>query len=289
MTSTPQTAKELIPQKSLDYLIIGHLTGDLQNNGTCLGGTAAYAGLTGQALGFNTGLVTAFSRDLDISPVESLWIHALESADSTTFENISNGGRRSQYLYHIATRITQDDLPKFPYPIPIVHLAPVANEVDQGILDFFPNSLKCLTPQGWLRKRGENNRIETRKWEERDQTLASADIAVLSLEDVQGDENLIAEIASILPVLAVTENEKGARIYWHNDARYFKAPEVKYLSDTGAGDIFAAAFFYRYHQTHNPWEAGRFAVQLASCSVTRAGLESIPKNDEIRKATIEIL
>ena len=36
---------------------------------------------------------------------------------------------------------------------------------------------------------------------------------------------------------------------------------------TGAGDIFAAAFFWRLYVTRDPWEAARFATHLASfCS-----------------------
>jgi len=112
---------------------------------------------------------------------------------------------------------------------------------------------------------------------------------VISHEDVQMNEVTIAKMADIASVLVVTENKRGARVYWHNDARFFKAPEVKYADDTGAGDIFAAAFFYRYYFTKDPWEAGRFAVMLASRSVTRSYLESIPTTEEISKAKIELI
>jgi sugar/nucleoside kinase (ribokinase family) len=116
-----------------------------------------------------------------------------------------------------------------------------------------------------------------------------ADVAVISQEDVQYDENKILRMAEAMPVFAVTENYKGARIYWHNDARYINAPEVKYVDDTGAGDIFATAFFYRYFTTRDPWEAGQFAVKLASWSVTRKHLDSIPTSDEIQKAQIDLI
>jgi sugar/nucleoside kinase (ribokinase family) len=61
------------------------------------------------------------------------------------------------------------------------------------------------------------------------------------------------------------------------------------LDPTGAGDIFAAAFFFRLYNTRDPWEAARFATQLAAISVTRSGLQSIPTQEEIQDSMAEVL
>jgi sugar/nucleoside kinase (ribokinase family) len=61
------------------------------------------------------------------------------------------------------------------------------------------------------------------------------------------------------------------------------------VDPTGAGDIFAAAFFTRLHATRDPWEAGRFATHLAAFSVTRRGLEGIPNRDEVEICLTEII
>jgi sugar/nucleoside kinase (ribokinase family) len=58
---------------------------------------------------------------------------------------------------------------------------------------------------------------------------------------------------------------------------------------TGAGDIFAAAFFTRLYLTRDPWEAARFATQLAAYSVMRVGLEGIPTPEEIQACRVEVL
>jgi sugar/nucleoside kinase (ribokinase family) len=58
---------------------------------------------------------------------------------------------------------------------------------------------------------------------------------------------------------------------------------------TGAGDVFAAAFFVRLLTTRDPWEATRFATLLASHSVTRAGLDGIPTPREIEECLLEVL
>jgi len=287
----PETSKHypLEIVEPLDYLVIGHLTADLDDGDVHLGGTAAFSGLTANAFGLRTGMVTSFANDLDTTPINSLWMRNKTSASSTTFRNLSDGKNRTQYLYHSAAFLQQSDMPIFLTPPEFLHLGPVANEVDPDILSHYPQSLKCLTPQGWLRGVDENKRVVHKNWQQAEQALSQADIAVISLDDVQKDEDIIAWMAGLVPVFVVTENFNGARVYWHNDARYINAPEVKYQDDTGAGDIFATAFFYRYWYTRDPWEAGRFAVLLASWSVTRKRLKSIPLPEEIEQAKLELL
>jgi sugar/nucleoside kinase (ribokinase family) len=63
---------------------------------------------------------------------------------------------------------------------------------------------------------------------------------------------------------------------------------VKEVDPTGAGDVFAAAFFYRLHATRDPWEAARFATQLSAYSVTRPGLEGIPTQEEVEESMVEV-
>ncbi len=275
--------------KPPDYLVIGHVTADLSDSGITLGGTAAFSSLTAKALGLSAGTITAFSQELDVSPLEDIWIMNKFSNQTSTFKNISDGANRTQFLYHTAERILPEDIPQFTHPPEIVHLGPVANEVDPDIVKLFPTSLKCLTPQGWFRRINSKSQIILGPWKNAAKYLSLADIAVISQEDVQYDENVIASMADAIPVFVVTENYKGARVYWHNDARYIHAPEVKYVDDTGAGDIFATAFFYRYLLTKDPWEAGRFAVKLASWSVQRQHLNSIPTSEEVRKAKVELI
>lgn len=288
MTNQPEHAKPEITQP-IEYLVIGHITADLTDSGVKLGGTAAFSGLTAHRLGLKTGILTSHSPELNTTPIDSLWVKNKISEHSTTFKNISDGADRDQFLFHTADRLTKADLPELaPQPV-IVHLGPVANEVDPDILSAYPTSLKCLTPQGWFRGLNEENKVYLQPWESCEKYLAMADIAVISQEDVKKDEERIASMAASIPVFVVTENYKGARVYWHNDARYINAPGVKYVDDTGAGDIFATAFFYRYYKTRDPWEAGRFAVQLASGSVTRKHLDSIPTTEEIKQAKMELL
>ncbi len=119
--------------------------------------------------------------------------------------------------------------------------------------------------------------------------LEQAGAVVISVEDVGGDESRIEELAASSRVLAVTEAHYGSRVFWNGDVRRFRAPHVVEVDGTGAGDVFAAAFFIRMQTTRDPWEAARFATALSAISVTRPGLEGIPTMDEVREIMVEVL
>jgi sugar/nucleoside kinase (ribokinase family) len=125
-------------------------------------------------------------------------------------------------------------------------------------------------------------------WPEASFVLQHAGAAVISLDDVNGDEKVIEEMASSCRVLAVTEGNQGSRVFWSGDVRRFRAPHVEDVDSVGAGDIYAAAFFIRLYSTRDPWEAGRFATLLAACSVTRPYFSGIPTAEEIQSVSIEV-
>ena len=118
---------------------------------------------------------------------------------------------------------------------------------------------------------------------------SNASAAVLSVEDVQGEESVIDDMVSAVKILVVTEGYNGSRLYWNGDMRRFVAPKVPEVDPTGAGDIFATSFFTRLAATRDPWEAARFATLLAANSVTRPGLKGVPIEAEIQAAMMEIL
>ena len=94
---------------------------------------------------------------------------------------------------------------------------------------------------------------------------------------------------SSVRILAVTEAAAGSRVYWNGDLRRFHPPKIEEVDPTGSGDIYAAAFFYRLWITRDPWEAARFATNLAAFSITRSGLIGIPTIEEIQSCLVEVL
>ncbi|HWQ05041.1 MAG TPA: PfkB family carbohydrate kinase [Longilinea sp.] len=279
----------LSPIEPVDYLIIGHLTQDLTANGPALGGTASYAARTAQAIGLRVGIVTSCASDINLDDLKGVSISMRQADYSTTFENNQTPNGRIQYIHHVAAELDYSMVPVTWRNTPIVHLGPVAQEVDPRLARAFSDSQVCLTPQGWLRSWNSDNLIHPTYWPEARFVLENADAAVLSIEDVQGNESRIEDMLASIPVLVVTEGVRGARLYWNGDLRYFKPPAMVEKDPTGAGDVFAAAFFIRLSQTRDPWEAARFATQLAANSVTRPGLAGTPSPDEVQTALLEII
>jgi hypothetical protein len=281
----------LVPIEPIDYLVIGHITQDVTSNGLVLGGTASYAALTARALGLRVGVVTAYNVEkLGIPPeLQGIALSVVPSEETTTFENIPTPQGRVQILHHRASELSSIHIPETWRNTPIVHMGPLDNEIDPGLVRSFPNSFVGLTPQGWLREWDDKGHVRLGEWPEARYVLEKATAAVLSIEDVQGDESRIEEMASSIRILTVTEGAAGCRVYWNGDLRRFRAPATQEIDPLGAGDIFAAAFFYRLANTRDPWEAARFANQIASKSVTRPGLQGVPTPEEVEASQIEVI
>lgn len=279
------------PLEPIDYLVIGHLTQDITPSGLRLGGTAAYSSLTARALGLRVGVLTACQDCLDAVELESAGVQVVgqRAEVNTTFENIQTPNGRVQVIHNLAPSIDLSMIPEPWRTTPIIHLGPVAREVDPMLARAFPSSFVGLTPQGWMRDWDEQGHVRFSEWPEAAFILQSANAAVMSIEDVRNNEEIVEDMASASRVLAVTEGANGARLYWNGDLRRFRPPSVEEVESTGAGDIFAAAFFYRLSSTRDPWEAARFATQLASFSVLRPGLQGIPTEEEIQTCMTEII
>lgn len=279
----------LKPLEPVDYLIIGHLTVDQTPQGPRLGGTALYAGLMGRALGLRVGMVTSWAEEISLSPLGEIPIASYPTEHSTTFRNEYTSQGREQTILQVASALDLYQVPDAWRSASIVHLAPVAQEVEPTMVRGFPAALVGVTPQGWMRAWDQAGRVQVAEWPEADFVLSRCGAAVLSVEDVGHDEDRIEEIAASCRVLAVTEAAQGARLYWNGDVRRFRPPQVHEVDPTGAGDIFAAAFFSRLYVTRDPWEATRFATYLSAMSVTRPGLQGIPTLQEIEEGLVQVI
>jgi hypothetical protein len=280
---------DIVPLEPVDYLVIGHVARDLTPGGPVLGGTVAYSALTARALGLRAGIVTAAGSDVSLEPLNGLPVVSIGSDSSTTYENIYTDNGRVQYLRAQAERISLDRVPEPWRSAPIIHLGPIANEMEPVLPKGFSPGLFGLTPQGWMRQWDSDGLVSPCKWENPEPALAQANAVVLSREDVNGDDVLIEHMAGQTKILVVTEGAAGAVLYWNGDRRRFRAPSVREVDATGAGDIFATAFFVRLLNTRDPWEATRFATLVASHSVERAGLNGIPTQLEIEQCMMVVI
>ena len=166
----------------------------------------------------------------------------------------------------------------------IVHLAPIAQEVDLGWLDCFPGALIGVTPQGWLRQWDAAGRVSPIGWAEAAKVLSRADVVIISIEDIGHNEDHRAGVGragqSAGGDARCTRLHCSSKQHRHRCADAFAS---RLVDATGAGDIFAASYLVRLRQTSDPIAAARFANCLASHSITRRGLAVIPTPSEIEE------
>ena len=119
-------------------------------------------------------------------------------------------------------------------------------------------------------------------WTGAQRVLSAASAAVLSLDDLTRDWAVAERWSKWAPVLVVTQGVQGCTVFVRGQgARQFAAPAQVEVDPTGAGDVFAAAFFVNFFETDDPWASARFANQVAALSVTRPGLQGVPDPDEV--------
>ncbi len=272
----------------IDYLVIGHIAKDQTPQGDTIGGTAAYAARTAHALGLRVGILTSCAGDIDLSPLNAVNIHSVSSACTTTFENRYTNRGREQYLRSVAEPIQADAVPEPWQQTPLVHLGPIANEVSPDLIGLFADAFIGLTPQGWLRGWNGDGKIQLLNWETIRDILPLADAVVISLEDLADVAEIIPAVAENCRLLVVTDGPNGAWVHDQGLRRHFPAPRMQEVDPTGAGDIFAAAFFIHLWRHRDPWEAARLATDLAAKSVTRTGVESTPSREEVQAVQAKV-
>jgi len=108
------------------------------------------------------------------------------------------------------------------------------------------------------------------------------------LADVQGDQEMLDHFLNTVQLGVETLGPEGCRVYHRGTVTHIPVQPIKEVDPTGAGDIFAAAFFIRYRQTRDVVKSAQFANACASLSVAGVGMESVPTLDEV-EANLETL
>ncbi|MCD4672907.1 MAG: hypothetical protein K8R77_09605 [Anaerolineaceae bacterium] len=272
----------------VDYLVIGHLTQDITPSGPVLGGTTSYAALTAAAMGLRVGVLTTYPQGENLPELANVQVAVQPTARATTFENLTTPQGRMQIIHHMADALQPEMVPFAWRLTPMIHFGPVAHEIPESMLDIFPDAHLGITPQGWMRRWDVQGKISKGNWSNAARYLARASAVVLSLEDVNGNEETILRYRSETKLLVVTEANKGARLYFGEQMHHFEPPAIREVDATGAGDIFAAIFFCHFFQTGNMTAAAQLATLAAANSIARPGLKGTPQPAEVRQYLAEI-
>jgi sugar/nucleoside kinase (ribokinase family) len=271
----------------IDYLLIGHISADIAPGTRQLGGTVSYAAPTAQAFGLRVGVLTsaAVNEPLLQLLADFADVRAIPAAQTSTFENIYTGEFRTQMIRGVAEKILAEHIPDSWKSAPLVHIGPVADGVDPEIVHSFPNAMKILTPQGWLRQWGDDQQVRFKRWFDVD-VLSAFDLVVLSEDDIAEAPELGQEIAEATRYCVVTRGSKGGTWYHQGKSFHYDAVQVDSQYLTGAGDVFAVSLMAAQHQLQGDMAtAFRVAARLAAYATTRESvLDSAPTQEEVRAA-----
>jgi sugar/nucleoside kinase (ribokinase family) len=273
----------------IDYLLIGHMTADLTPNGRTAGGTVSYAARTAAAFGLRVGLLTsaAVGEPLLSTLAPFAEIVALPADETTTYENLYTDSGRIQYVRGVAAPIRADSIPSPFRTAPLVHIAPIAGEVDPPIAHHFRDSTVLLTLQGWLRRWDSDGRVHFRRWFDAD-VLRSIDMVVFSEEDILEAPDMEGDFRGAVEHLFVTRAERGGTYYRDGVPQPYTTPTVELTNPTGAGDVFAAALLASLPALDYDIHAAiRVAARLGAICVTRFAIEGTPTPDEVQAALAE--
>lgn len=263
------------------YAIVGHFAKDIVPGGYQLGGAVFYSGVQAARLGAQVSVISSAGADLDLSQLEpGITPYVQPAPESTTFENIYDSeGRRTQYLRGRALPLVPDNAPVLQPDV--VQLAPLAGEVAVDYGRAYPQARIAVTPQGWMRQFAPDGFVTPKLWEDAEKLLPSAWACVFSEEDVGYDDAQITRLGSLCPIAVCTRNYSGATLFLEGEQSHVPAFPAQVVDPTGAGDVFAAAFFLWLYETSDPTQAVRFAHAAAARSIEGRGVSQVCRREEI--------
>ncbi len=268
----------------VEYLTIGHVTHDvLPDRSHVIGGTVSYAALTAAALQCSVGMLTSAGDDFDFGVFRQKVSVTCEPAPvTTTFTNTYVNGHRHQRVHGLARPLVQGSIPEGWRAPKVAHIGPVIGECDPALVGSFDESTFIgITPQGWMRSQNGDGQVHPHPWRATPELLQRASAVVFSLDDIQEDWSVARELAALTRLLVVTMGPRGGVVFVGGDVTPFRALRVAEVDPTGAGDIFATAFFASVASGIAPMRAAGFSACLASRSVARPGPSAVPGPEDV--------
>ncbi|MDQ3525161.1 MAG: PfkB family carbohydrate kinase [Chloroflexota bacterium] len=278
-----------------DYLVIGHICADLQPDGSVvLGGTALYSALTAARLGARAAVLTrgVFGREVAGMSIPSLEpylnevsIIVQDAEMPTTFINEYRADRRIQTMPHWAGPIDVNGLPPHWRNAKIVHLGPIADEIDPRVSSGLTTQFLGATPQGWMRSwpRGSGGRVNHIPLKLPGNLSGRLDSVIVSDEEIAYTREVVNRVGD-RRLAAITRGENGAQIIAGGEKLDLPGYRVDVQDLTGAGDVFAAAFFLQASdRTVSARKAGEYANAVAALSIGQIGPFGVPNRRQVKE------
>jgi sugar/nucleoside kinase (ribokinase family) len=275
-----------------EYLAIGHITLDRRPDGTEVpGGTTLYSALLAARFGLRAAILTRgrFDQIEDERVRDALSRYASEvdlivqEADSpTVFTNRNIAGRREQTIHSWAGEIDLNGLPPMWRSAQIIHLAPIAQEIDVRRAGRLSPDYFGITPQGLMRdwRNEQGGRVRIIPLRLAFEFLGRIDAMVLSSEEQSLARDEI-EVVGSRGLVAVTRGAAGVQLTDRGRQSQLPAFNVNVKDDTGSGDVFAAALFILRTEGAGVMRAASYAAAAASVMIQSGGPDAVPNREQV--------
>jgi 1D-myo-inositol 3-kinase len=266
-------------------LAVGHVTWDRLKGQEVLGGSASYAALAAQRLGWDAAVLTSAGPDFvparDLPGVETF---VLPAGATTRFENdYGEDGTRRQVVTARAGEIDVSELPDSWRRPDVLLLCPVAAEIHGALAPSFEAEVVGATAQGWLRTIEADGAVSAREWRDPAVSLSGVHVLAYSEQDIDRPEERARAFLEYVPLVLLTRGFRGLNLFERGRVREVHAWPRPEVDPTGAGDVFTAAFLLRYQECGNPEEAAAFGSCAASCVVEGVGASTLGDRDEVMR------
>jgi sugar/nucleoside kinase (ribokinase family) len=267
-------------------LVCGHVTLDRYGAALLPGGSAYYAGHAYRALGAVSTVATSAGADFPRSALEGLAAIVAPSPRTTRFENrYDEAGRRSQMVSAVANGVDPSGLPPACRSVDVLHLAPVVGEVSLGAWRRAVSArIVGVGVQGFVRAVQPDGAVSQPRWEFDPAELDGVAAACLGEDDLVGQGDLVGRLVAAVPLVVLTHGRAGCDVIARGRAsRRVGVHPSREVDPTGAGDVFAAAFFLGLARGADPIDAARLAAAAASIVVEARAGEALGRLAEARQ------
>jgi sugar/nucleoside kinase (ribokinase family) len=270
-------------------LAVGHVTWDLLQGREVLGGSVSYATLAARKLGWEAAALTSAGPDFDPGrDLADVNVFRSGSGATTRFVNAYGpGGVRQQILSARADAIDFGRLPEEWRNPDVLLLGGVAAEIPPRAAQLFQAEVVGANAQGWLRAFDPDGTVYPLEWKDPAADLAGVHVLFLSEHDLPDARERCRELLAIVPVIALTRGWRGLYLMTRDGEQEIAGLPRPEFDPTGAGDVFAATFLMRYHESGDLADAAAFAACGASCVVEGIAATTLGDRPEIELRLVQ--
>jgi hypothetical protein len=265
------------------FLALGHVSRDRRACGDVLGGSVTYGTLTARRLGWDAAILTSAGPEFEPErELPGIPVFLRRSSATTHFVNEYDAdGTRQQHVMARADDVDLATLPGAWNDPDVLLMGPLVGELGGVAATSLAAGCVGAIAQGYVRAIDASGKVSAKEWTRPERDLPGVHVLFLSQHDLPDADARARELLAHVPMVALTRGWRGLTLLTREAVHDVPTLPRAEVDPTGAGDVFAAAFLVRYHETGDPLEAAAFGACAASCAVEGVGTDTLGDREEV--------